>query len=289
MRKRLKVDVRPQKGGPLIGWLGQRISGARELASRRFAVDRYYDLAIDPEAAADPAGAFRAHVNRPGRGLEQHAPEAQARLKMLLGHYHPSQSLSSPDALVFNVFSPFGRPRVSRRWLNEVLAAAFGPQDYPADWIVRMWYREEVEVQGLAATIEVEEACSLVASGGWKFLVAAAWQEDLPDGVADTVTLSAEPLRQSVPEKSGLLVIVPSPAHYPPAHDASSVFRRYFMPQHDGYLLTPAATSLPCRIRVVTWESLGERADVHPHGVELRAYVGWRVALVEGAQAEPAP
>ena len=51
-RRKAKVDVRPQKGGPLIGWLGQKISGARELEGRVFGVDRYYDLAIDPEAAA---------------------------------------------------------------------------------------------------------------------------------------------------------------------------------------------------------------------------------------------
>lgn len=289
MRRKAKVDVRPQKGGPLIGWLGQRISGAREVQSRRFAVDRYYDLAIDPEAAADPAGAFRAHVNRAGRGLERFAPEAQPRLSLLLGHFNAAQSLNAPDALVWNVFSPFCRPRVSRRWLAEVLAAAFGPADYPADWIVRMWHREEVEVQGLAATVELEQACSLVSAGGWKFLVAAAWQEDFADGVADAISLSAQSLRRAGQERSGLLVVVPSPTHFPPAHDPDSVFRRYFLPQHDGYLLTPAAMALPARLRAVTWESLGERADVHPHGVELRAYVGWRVAVVEGAQAEQAP
>ncbi len=289
MARRVKVDVTPQKGGPLIGWLGQRISGAREVASRRFAVDRYYDLAIDPEIAADPAGPYRAHVGRPGQGLELFAPEAQARLKLLLGHFSPGQSLASADALVWNVFSPFHRTRASRRWLNEVLAAAFGPREYPADWMVRLWHREEVPVPGFAATVEAEAAVTLSAPGGFKFLAIAAWQDDFPEGMSDPIALHANQLRGSVPDQSGLLVVVPSPPRYPPAHDPSSVFRRYFVPQHDGYLLTEASFALPARVRIVTWESLGERADVHPHGVELRAYVGWRVALVEGAQAEPAP
>jgi hypothetical protein len=279
MRRKAKIDVRPHKGGPLIGWLGQRISGARELDGRSYGVDRYYDLAIDPELAAEPAGVFRAHVSNPGRGLDRFAPEAQARLKLLLGHFHPAQSLVSADALIWNAFGPFARTR-ARRWLNEVLAAAFGPRDYPTDWIVRLWHREEVALPGIAATMEVESACSLIASGGFKFVVAAAWQEDFADGMADALTLLAHELKGMPQDKTGLLVIVPSPAHYPPAHDAASVFRRFFLPQSDGYLLTPAATELPARARVVTWESMGERADVHPHGVELRAYVGWRVAML---------
>ena len=285
MRRKAKIDVRPRKGGPLIGWLGQKISGAGELESGRYGVDRYYDLAIDPEYAADPAGAFRAHVGKPGRGLELFAPEAQERLKLLLGHFHPSQSLASADALVWNVFSPFTRPRVPRRWLNEVLAAAFGPLDYPTDWIVRPWHREEVALPGIAATMEVEPACSLVAGQGFKFVVAAAWLEDFADGMADALTLHAHQLKGSPPERTGLLVIVPSPAHFPPAHAPDSIFRRFFAPQHDGYLLARAAMELPARVRCVTWESLGERAEVHPHGAELRAYIAWRVALLE----PPAP
>jgi len=282
---KVDVDVRPQKGGPLIGWLGQRISGARELKGRTFGVDRYYDLAIDPEGAADPAGPFRAHAGRPGRGVELYAPEAQDRLKLLLGHYSRAQSLGSPDALVWNVFAPFTRPRASRRFLDEVLRAAFGPHDYPADLAVRLWHSEEVSLPGLAATMEVEAAASLTATGGWKFLLAAAWQEDFADGMADVLILYAQQLKGAPADRSGLLVAVPSPAHYPPAHDPQSVFRRFFAPQNDGYLLTPAAMALPTRVRAVSWESLGERADMHPYGIELRAYVGWRVALVEGAQA----
>ena len=111
-------------------------------------------------------------------------------------------------------------------------------------------------------------------------LATAAWQDDFPEGMSDAIALHANQLRGTVPDQSGLLVVVPSPPRYPPAHDPGSVFRRYFVPQHDGYLLTEASFALPARVRIVTWESLGERADVHPHGVELRAYVGWRVALV---------
>jgi len=276
---------KPSRGGPLIGWLGQKISGARSADERSYAVDRYYDLAIDPEQAADPAGAFRARVSSSSSGLERFIPEAQERLRILLGHFSAAQLLESSDALVWNVFGPFTRPRTSRRWLDEVLTAAFGPADYPVDWLTRLWPREEVSVPGMAATMELRPDATIAAPGGWRYVVAAQWQSDFADGFADALSLHASLLKGADPARSGLLIVVPSPPSYPPARNPESVFRRYFMPAEDSYVAHAATLELPARVRLVTWESMGERSDVHPHGVELRAYIGWRLKLLSQAEA----
>jgi len=281
-QRRLAPAPEPSRGGPLTGWLGQRLSGARD-SRGVYAVDRYYDLAIDSAAAAEPSSRFHEHVmRRPSRGLERFAPEAQERLKAHLGHFHQAQSLDSADALVWNFFAPFSRPRTGARWLNEILAAAFGPQDYPKDWMVRLWHREEVTLPGMPATIEVEAPVTAASSGGWKYVVAAQWQDDFPEGVADPFSLHVRQLAGEDSARQGLMVVVPSPAHYPPAHDAGSVFSQFFGPHADGYLPTSAGRALAAPVRVVTWESLGERADVHPHGVELRAMTAWRLAQLSG-------
>lgn len=265
----------------LVGWRGQPIAAAREAGGGTFAVERYQDLALDAEGAGERAGAFRAHVSRNPAPPERFAPEDQARLTRELGHFHPAQSLATVDAIVWNVFGPLTRPR-SSRWLGEILTPAFGPADYPEDWIVRLWHHEEVSVPGMAASIDVEASATAIAVGGWKFIFAARLQRDFPEGVDDCLTLHLSQLLTSDPARSGLLVLVPTPALYPPAHDPDSVFRRHFTPVGDGYAPTASLTTHPARVRVVTWESVAERTEMHPHGVELGEYLRWRLALLRG-------
>lgn len=271
-----------ERPGELVGWRGQPIAAAREVGSGTFGVERWFDLALDPEAAADRAGGFRAYVSRGGTGLERFAPEDRERLTNTLGHFHPAQSVATVDSIVWNVFGPFSRSRsgASRRWLNEVLAAAFGPADYPDDWILRLWHREEISVPGMGATIEVEASATAIAAGGWKFVFATRWQRDFPEGVDDALTLHLRQLEGSDPARAGLLVLVPSPGRYPPAQDPDSVFRRHFTPVDGTYVLAPAMLEAGARVRVVTWESLAERCELHPHGPELGDYLRWRLSLL---------
>ncbi|HCF58348.1 MAG TPA: hypothetical protein DFS52_10195 [Myxococcales bacterium] len=273
--------MEPGAGQTLVGWRGQPLAVARELGTGMPAVERFQDLALDAEAAADPSAAFRRHVGKSAADPDRFAPEDRERLTRELGHFHPAQSLASGDSIAWNTFGPFARPRASRRWLNEVLSAAFGPADYPEDWIVRLWHREEVSVPGMVASIEVEAPATAIAIGGWKFIFAARWQRDFPEGIDDTLTLHLSQLVSSDPARSGLLVIVPSARRYPPARDAESVFSRHFTPAGEVYFPSPAIASGTARARIVTWESLAERTEVHPHGVELGDYLRWRLAILD--------
>lgn len=271
----------PDAGQTLVGWRGQPLAIARELGTGMPAVERFQDLALDAEAAADPSAAFRRHVARSAAEPDRFAPADRERLTRELGHFHPAQSLATVDSIVWNTFGPFAKQRVSRRWINEVLSAAFGPADYPEDWIVRLWHHEEVPVAGMTASIEVESSATAIAIDGWKFIFAARWQRDFPEGIDDTLTLHLSQLASSDPARSGLLVIVPSARLYPPAHDPESVFRRHFTPAGDVYIPSPAIAAGSARVRIVTWESIAERTEVHPHGVELGEYLRWRLAILD--------
>ena len=197
------------------------------------------------------------------------------KLTEMLGHYSDVQSLSSEDTVTWSVFGCANE----EGWLNDMLAEMFGPVQRPERWDIALWSR--IRHPDTGQMKHGPESDVVIESDAWRYVIEAKWTSDISlhkNGQTQIEMRAYQAqLNDLPPEKSGVIVVAPSPARYCCAITESSRFRRYFAPLGDGYGQLDPAKDL--NAQALTWERLvdviGGRGRAH-----LRRYMDWRLSLI---------
>jgi hypothetical protein len=196
-------------------------------------------------------------------------------LKETLGHYSDVQSLSSEDTVTWSVFGFADQ----EGWLNDILTEMFGPAERPELWNLELWSRIRHPDTG-----QVEhgpESDVVIERDTWRYVIEAKWTSDISSHKNGQTQIDMRAYQAQMngapPEKSGVIVIAPSPARYRCATTENSLFRRYFAPLADCYAQLDPAREL--NAQALTWERLVDVIGGRGRP-QLQDYIDWRLSLV---------
>lgn len=253
-------------------WDGKTIHGVSSTGSGVFAAYDWKDMVFG--AVAGPIEQKAACGSKQARAFSD---EDLHDLRRLYGRYSDVQSVNSEDTVTWSVFAGSERAK----WLSALIDEAFGHQACCREWSLQFWQRTPHPDTGESAS--GPEADVLVSAQDHFYVVEAKWTSDLgkAQGAARDKTQLEMRHGQAIGSEcrnTGVLVIAPRPAVYSHAHVERSVFRRYFVPDGNGYARTAAAEHL--KAVCVTWERIAELMDLCGEG-DRAAYLRWRLALIE--------
>lgn len=249
---------------------GTSIEGSRS-RSGVFAAFDWERLVLPPIGAAILS---KARHSANGR-LKSFPPEDHQQLKDKLGHYSDVQSINCEDTVMWSVFGCADQ----EAWSTDILTEVFGYASRPRNWQMKLWSRIPHPDTGLIES--GPESDCVLQNGMWRYVIEAKWASDISRHKHGKDQLEMRAYQAQLdavsPETSGVIVLVPSPARYPCAHNGSTIFRQYFEPAGDSYAQLDLAKAR--NARALTWERLVEliRGRGRPR---LREYLEWRLSFV---------
>ena len=261
-------------GTTLTDWEGRSIKGAQSSRSKVFAAYDWRELVLKP----GPPIETKSRV--PSARLYDFPPTEHSALTARDGHYSDVQSIRSEDTVTWSAFGAYA----SDDWIGELLGQSFGPANRPTAWARHYWKRLPHPDTGVTEH-GPEADVTLEAEGGWFYAIEAKWLSDLPasQGQKGTVTQlemrsGSVVHRSSIPDRRGVLLVVPGPARYPHATNATSTFRRYFAVSGSTYV--PLATADVLSARAVTWEQIEEMMSTTASLATVATYLRWRLGFL---------